>query len=222
MRLLAFTRKDTAMKTLFPQPRVAAFVAVAAMALLVNAPAAHAGCPYDHALVGQQDGRLILDNWQLYRHCMVDYSAPYSNQYYEWADAGFFTRAEPGFAMITDPALALPGQPLVDYHLMIERVSASADLEFLNDNWQNILTQDGDQVSLSSVPGEHLHMRYVVNDEPDTARWITYRVVDAMGTYAPSAPFTVNFGAEPVPEPATMALLGLGVVGLVARRGRRR
>jgi len=195
---------------------------ILAAALLLATPAVvRADCPYDHVKVGQQGGQLVLDFWQLYRHCQVDYKNPYGMDYYQWADAGiFYTRAEPGFALSTEPAIALPGTPLTDYHLMIERVSASSDLEFLNDNWQNILVNDGDMISLSSVAEQHLHMRYVVYDNPDEARWVTYRLVDSLGTYQASEPFTVYFGA--VPEPATVSLLGAGLTTLLIRRMRRR
>jgi len=197
-----------------------ALIVMAAAAALVLAPSpARAGCTLDHIAVGQAGGTLVMDAGQVYRHWNADWGVPNTGQtWYEWVDAGWgHTSDEPGFALMEPNPF--PGTPLVDYHIQVERISATPGLEIIADPWTVVLAADGDRLSLSDWPDHHVHMRYNVYNSPDEAYALTFRLVDTVGPYLPSEPFTVVFGA-PLPEPATLALAALGALGVILRRRR--
>ena len=199
--------------------RLALITMAAAAALVLAAPPARAGCTLDHIAIGQIGGTLVMDTSQVYRHWNVDWDVPNTGQtWYEWADAGWgYTSDEPGFTLIEPNPF--PGTPLVDYHIQVERISATPGLEIVADPWTVVLAADGDLLSLSTWPEHHVHMRFNVYDSPDEPYALTFRLVDTLGLYLPSEPFTVVFGAV-LPEPATLALAALGGLGVILRRRR--
>ncbi len=201
-------------------------LAVAAWCAVVVAAPAHAYCTLDHFLVGQQGGALWVDDWQVYRHWKEDYAEPYAEAYYELMDwrlmLGCWGRTEPGFGEVIDGVhdLSLVGTPGVDYDVCVERLYATPGLEMYDDNFNPLLEADGDDFALSAgYINHHVHMKYVVWDDPTAHYEVRYRLVDSLGNLAPSAPFSVHFGA-PAPEPATLGLIVAG--GLSVLLGRRR
>ncbi len=169
----------------------------------------HADCPLDHFRVGQHDGRMISDNWQVYRHWNQDYGSnpnPYAQSYYEWIQTimGSYNRTEPGPGYIDDPNYQFPGTPNVDYRIMLQRIYASPDMS-IYEGVSPILLNDGDAVCTSTYTDFHFHMRFLVADEPNRARYVMLRYYDDFfdpndpnaGGYAPSLPWVVHYGAEP-------------------------
>ncbi len=175
----------------------------------VTAGLARADCPLDHYKVGQHNGRMIVDNWQLYRHWNSDYGSnpdPYGQDYYEWIQTimGTYNRTEPGPGYIDDANYHFPGTPDVDYRIMLQRIYASPEMS-LYEGVSPILENDGDAICTSDYPEFHFHMRYLVADSPTEPRFIVFRYYDDFfdpndpnaGGYAPSQPWVVHFGAEP-------------------------
>jgi len=187
---------------------------------------AAAQCTLDHFQVGQDEGTLMVDLAQVYRHWNQDASVPNTGQtYYEfiYSDVfGFWARTEPGFGEWEDGLHDLLGTAGTDYDLYVERVYATPGLTMYDDNWQPLLQSDGDMFCLSDYVNHHVHMKYLVWDDPTDCYEVRYRLVDATGTYASSEAFSVFFGAV-APEPATLGLMGIGtMVAAGVRRWRRR
>lgn len=166
----------------------------------------HADCPYDHLLLGQQEGTLFLDLSQLYRHWNVDWGTnpdPYGQNYYEFTAmyGGGQIRVEPGISDHTDPQYALDGVRGEDHSIQLQRVHASPGLELYDDTMDLVLATDGATLSLASYPNHHVHMRYHLPEGLDAARpyVVSYRLKDAMGGYADSDIYTFFLGAEPHP-----------------------
>ncbi len=178
-------------------------VAVAVGSLL-NAVGAMAACLYDHVAVGQDDGRLVVDTWQVYRHWNKDYGSnpnPYARSYYEFILnlQGKYNRVEPGPDATADPNYALQGQQGVDFQIRIQRVHASPGLQLFG-GVTPILVNNGDAYT---IPNDfHFHMRYLVDSNPTAPYHVMYRFIDGFSdpnepNYLPSKPFVVHFGAEP-------------------------
>ncbi len=177
---------------------------IAVLALGVSVPVVRADCPYDHLLVGQDEGTLFLNTSQLYRHGKADWSAspdPYGQQYYEFTEmyGGGYIRVEPGFSQNNDPTYALNGARGVDYNILLERVYATPGLELFDDLMTSILVSDGALFVLSDCANHHVHMRYYLRDgsDPTLPYAVSYRLKDETGTYADSEVYTVNLGAVP-------------------------
>lgn len=175
----------------------------AVLTLSAAASVALADCPYDHLLIGQDEGTLFFDTALLYRHWNVDWGTnpdPYGQSYYEFTEmyGGGYIRVEPGTSENTDPTHALQGTPAVDYNILLERVFATPGLEFFNDLMQPILTADGETFALSGYPNHHVHMRYYLSDglNPTLPYAVYYRLTDTTGTYGDSAVYTFSLGAE--------------------------
>lgn len=179
------------------------------LTLVVAVGSVRADCPLDHFRVGQDDGRLICDAWQVYRHWNSDYGSnpnPYAQPYYEWIQTimGTYNRTEPGPGYVEDANYHFPGTPNVDYRIMLQRVYASPELG-IYENLTPILENDGDAVCTSTYPEFHFHLRFMVADEPNEPRYVLFRYYDDFfdpndpnaGGYAPSRPWVVHFGAEP-------------------------
>lgn len=171
-------------------------------------PVARGDCPYDHVLVGQDQGTLFLDTSQLYRHWNADWGTapdPYGQEYYEFTEmfGGGYIRVEPGLSENNDPLYALDGTRGVDYNILVQRVYATPGLEFFDDLMTSILVADGDTFVLSDYPNHHVHMRYYLRDglDPTLPYTVSYRLKDTQGLYADSVIYTFNLGA--VPEDAT-------------------
>jgi len=177
---------------------------VVAASSLLNATGVMAACPYDHFAVGQDDGRLVVDTWQVYRHWNKDYGSnpnPYAQTYYEFILnlQGKYNRVEPGPGETDDPNYALPGQQGVDFQIQIQRLRASPGLQLFG-GITPILVNDGDAYTLPS--DFHFHMRYLVDSNPTAPYYVMYRFLDGFSdpnepNYLPSKPFVVHFGAEP-------------------------
>jgi hypothetical protein len=196
-------------------------VAVAVGGLL-NAVGAMAACSYDHFAVGQDDGRLVVDTWQVYRHWNKDYGSnpnPYARSYYEFILnlQGKYNRVEPGPDATADPNYALQGQQGVDFQIRIQRVHASPGLQLFG-GVTPILVNNGDAYT---IPNDfHFHMRYLVDSNPTAPYHVMYRFIDGFSdpnepNYLPSKPFVVHFGAEPnyhallfAPEPPIPIVAG--------------
>lgn len=188
--------------------------------LTLHSQQGHAQCTLDHYLVGQDDGTLMVDDWQVYRHWKHDYTDEWGAEYYEFIYSGafeFWARSEPGFGALHDGIHDLEGTAGVDYNLFVERLYATPGIEMYDDNWEELLTSDGAAFCLSDYTEHHVHMKYLVMSDPADHYEVRYRLVDDEGKYLPSAPFSVHFGA-PVPEPATLTLLALGGIGVLFRR----
>ena len=179
-------------------------ICMAALAFGPGASVALADCPYDHLLVGQDEGTLVLDMSQLYRHWNADWAThpnPYGQEYYEFTEmyGGGYIRVEPGFAENTDPAFALSGTRGADYNILVERVFATPDLLFFDDLMAPILTADGATLTLSNYANHHVHMRYSLPDglDPTLPYTVSYRLMDTTGPYADSEVYTLDLGAVP-------------------------
>lgn len=180
---------------------------VAALALSLAASLAHADCPYDHFLVGQDMGTLFLDTSLLYRHWNQDWGSnpnPQGQQYYEFMEmyGGGWIRVEPGISELADPAYQLSGTQGQDYNLVLERVYATAGLQFFDDYMQPVMTSNGAGLILSDYANHHVHMRYYLPDgmDPTSAYTVSYRLTDSTGTYANSEVYTFHLGAAGEPD----------------------
>lgn len=201
------------------------FVAALAIAQSASVQAVHGGCAFDHFHIGQDSGVLVVDTSAVYRHWNADYGTnpdPYSQQYYEFMDMypSGYIRIEPAFGETEDPAYALTGQRGVDYNIFVQRMSSVGPLEMFDEYSQPILENDGDTICLSDHENHHIHTRYVTHQDPHQPYSVTFMLFDDMGTYGPSQPFTVRFGA--MPEPACAVLLAVGVFHAMVSRRRAR
>jgi hypothetical protein len=186
--------------------------------VMVAAESAVADCALDHFEVGQYAGTIIVDASEVYRHWNTDYgenSSPFSHEYYELMETifGTWNRVQPGCGYAEDPNRHFSGTPNVDYRLMLERVHASPALSLCEDVTP-ILTSDGDAVCVTDHPDFHLHLRYVVPDDPMVPYYVMYRFYDACcdpndpgaGGYLPSRPFVIHFGAAPEYHALTLTI----------------
>ncbi|MBN1347590.1 MAG: hypothetical protein JXQ73_33185 [Phycisphaerae bacterium] len=189
--------------------RLTLFLSTALLACAGMASMTHAECPLDHYRVGQDNGTMICNAWQLYRHWNNDYGTnpdPYGADYYEWIQTimGSYNRTEPGPGYVEDPNYHFPGTPNVDYRIMLQRLYASPAMSFY-EGVSPILSADGDAVCTSTYSEFHFHMRYVVPNAPGEPTFVMFRYYDDFfdsndpnaGGYRPSRPWVVHFGAEP-------------------------
>jgi hypothetical protein len=70
-------------------------------------------------------------------------------------------------------------------------------------------------VGVTTIPGYTY-----VSDRQLQGGGLIFPTVDTNGSYGPNGILVVDFSTSAVPEPASMLLLGTGLVGLVARRRR--
>ena len=97
------------------------------------------------------------------------------------------------------------GTANVDYQIWFEIVDISPDffIQTDDDTW---LSEVGDTYNLSDWPEHHVHMQYRAyvpqNPPPDDPFYVTYRLVDEIGPYGSTPPFSVVFNA---PAPAVEA-----------------
>jgi len=175
---------------------------IAALILVVTVPAVRGACPYDHFLIGQDQGTLFLDTSLLYRHWNEDWGSnpdPYGQEYYEFNEMydGGYIRVEPGLSQTDDPQYALSGTRGEDYNILLRRVYATPGIAFFDDTMRPALLADDDTFALSDLDNHHVHMRYYLPDglDPTLPYTVSYRLEDDRGLYADSEIYTFNLGA---------------------------
>lgn len=181
---------------------------LAVVANYVLATGVRADCPLDHFFLAQEDEQLFVSKVRIYQHgdpLEGYYPLTWSPIYQRWSVG------EPGFSDTTDPAYGFPpeiqleGTPGVDYEIWFEILDLSPDFKIqMNDGtWLDAI---GERYNLSNWPEHHVHMKYCAyvppSPPPDYPFYVTYRLVDDIGPYAPSPPFSVVFN---VPTPTVEA-----------------
>ena len=176
--------------------------------LVLSAPAAIAECPLDHFFFYQEDGDLRVDKSRIYRHGDAAegyYPLSWSFIYQRWSVG------EPGFSDTSDraygfsPEMQLTGISGMDYEIWFEIVDLAPDFKIqMNDGtWLDAI---GQRYNLSSWPEHHVHMKYCgyvpQSPRPDYPFYVTYRLVDDVGTYSATPPFSLVFN---VPTPTVEA-----------------
>lgn len=185
--------------------------------LAVWAPGAQAECPLDHYFFYQADGGLCLDKSRIYRHGDPTegyYALTWSAIYQRWSVG------EPGFSDTSDPAYGFPpeilldGTPGSDYQIWFEILDLSPDFRIqMNDGtWLDAI---GQRYNLSTWPEHHVHMKYCAyvpsSPPPDYPFYVTYRLVDDLGTYRATPPFSLVFNT-PTPTVEQTAPVYRGVL----------
>ena len=172
--------------------------------LVLGLPAAIAECPLDHYFLYQEDGRLCVEKSRIYVHGDAAegyYPLSWSAIYQRWSVG------EPGFSDTTDPAYGFPseieleGTPGVDYEIWFEILDMSPDL-MIRTNDGTWLDAAGERYNLSNWDEHHVHMKYCAyvdqSPAPDYPFYVTYRLVDDLGLYESTPPFSLVFN---VPTP---------------------
>lgn len=163
----------------------------------------------------------------IYRHGQdPDPPGPYPyNGYYDlsWSPIyGCWSNGEPGFGEYSDAGGSgeleeLEGTRNVDYRIFFEILDITADFKIRMDDgtW---LTQVGDRYNLSNLDEHHAHMNYRAyvpeTPPPDYPFHVTYQLVDDIGMYEPSEPFSVVFNAPAPAVEKTMPLYQASLPGL--------
>jgi hypothetical protein len=201
--------------------RLTIVFAIAGTILMGAAAApAHPECPLDHYFLLQEDGQLAVDKRRIYRH-----GDPAEGYYpLTWSPVyGCWSFGEPGFSDTSDPAygfapeVQLVGTPNVDYQIWLEIVDISPDLYVQTDDgtW---LTEIGDTYNLSDWPEHHVHMQHRAyvpqNPPPECPFYVAYRLVDELGPYGSTPPFSVVFNAPAPTVEATTPEYGGLLAGL--------
>ncbi len=160
---------------------------------------ANAECPLDHYFIKQANGRLLVDTIRIYQHGVPGeghYALSWSPIFQRWSVG------EPGFSDTTDPAYGFPlesqleGTPGLDYDICFEVLDLSPDFKIqMNDGtWLETI---GDRYNLSNWTEHHVHMKYCAyvpnSPVPDYPFYVTYRLVDDLGLYQPTPPFSLVF-----------------------------
>lgn len=147
-----------------------------------------------------------MEKSRIYRHgdpAEGYYPLSWSFIYQRWSVG------EPGFSDTTDPAYGFPpeielvGTPGVDYEIWFEILDLSPDFKIqINDPNGTWLVAVGQRYNLSDWSEHHVHMKYCAyvpqNPPPDYPFYVTYRLVDDVGPYQPTPPFSLVFN-EPTP-----------------------
>ncbi len=136
---------------------------------------------------------------------------------------GWFVAAEPGWEGLEqdEPAeglfALLPG-----HQIGLQRVSFDAGFSMFDGSENPILAGDGASYVFPADAKGGFHDDLIFAAGPGTLLGselsATFLLTDAEGLHGDSEPFSLSFAV--VPEPGTLALVGLGVLGFVGRRRR--